>query len=322
MRTVRSTMAALAGVAMIVLLGAPSDVGAGSGPPPESIDIGSSPITGQSGNVLVATIHPPGGGEALGRICHPLDDPIDSLPEMNFSEVPVDEDPCGDPTPDALLPPGEYSVEAGVFEPGSMTPIRSLSARVTGVGTPLIDGSALSAHVLGDTDCDGDVDAVDALNDLRRVAALEPFAECVDVAGNVKCDDELAATDALFILRFVAALGNNYPEGCGPLLAAPNVLSPEDGTVFTNFPRRFDVDWEGVPGADSYVVQVDCQGCCTGGGFCTDGGRAYRTTTGIEDTTFEASIGGDNLGRFRVWALDANGRPGIASEWRTFQFNT
>lgn len=317
--TVRLTTA-LIGIALATLVAVPGSVDAG--PPLTAINIASSPITGQAGNVLVATIEPPGGGAALGRICYPIGDPIDGLPDTNFTQMPADDDPCGDPTPDSLLPPGDYTVSAGVFEPGSETPLRSLTAPIGDAGTPLIDGSALSAPALGDTDCDSDVDAVDALNVLRRIAALGPFAVCVELAGNVKCDDDLAATDALFILRFIAALANNYPAGCSPILGAPALLAPADGSIFNNFPREFDVDWEAVPGAAGYVVQVDCLHCCAIGDWCTDAGRGYRTTAGIEETSFVATMGGDNEGRVRVWAVDEDGRPGVPGPWRHFEFDT
>lgn len=68
----------------------------------------------------------------------------------------------------------------------------------------------------GDADCDGDVDAVDALMVLRRVAALEPFGDCV-ATGNVRCDDDIDAVDALFILRHVAALPVDLPAACLPI---------------------------------------------------------------------------------------------------------
>jgi Tol biopolymer transport system component len=65
----------------------------------------------------------------------------------------------------------------------------------------------------GDADCNGSVDAVDALMDLRYVAGLSSNG-CVPVAGNVKCDDGVDAVDALFILRFVAGLPVTLPQNC------------------------------------------------------------------------------------------------------------
>jgi hypothetical protein len=64
----------------------------------------------------------------------------------------------------------------------------------------------------GDSDCDGGVDAVDALHDLRYVAGVGS-APCIGV-GNVSCRDGLTSGDSLFILRFVANLPLNLPSGC------------------------------------------------------------------------------------------------------------
>lgn len=69
------------------------------------------------------------------------------------------------------------------------------------------------AGLAGDADCDEDVDAVDALQDLRFVAGFQPFADCIE-DGNVKCDDPIDAIDALFILRKTAGLPVNLPQGC------------------------------------------------------------------------------------------------------------
>jgi hypothetical protein len=65
----------------------------------------------------------------------------------------------------------------------------------------------------GDSDCDGGVDSVDALHDLRYVAGIGQPAACI-VVGNVSCLDGLTAVDSLFILRYVAQLPVNLPSGC------------------------------------------------------------------------------------------------------------
>jgi hypothetical protein len=69
--------------------------------------------------------------------------------------------------------------------------------------------------LFGDLDCDGDVDAVDALAILRFVAGLPPLVQqepCDDVGasgaafGDLDCDGDVDAVDALAVLRFVADL--------------------------------------------------------------------------------------------------------------------
>lgn len=69
------------------------------------------------------------------------------------------------------------------------------------------------AATSGDADCDGDVDSVDALQNLRFVADVKPFADCID-AGDVDCSGDVDTADALMILRYVAALPVDLPDGC------------------------------------------------------------------------------------------------------------
>jgi hypothetical protein len=73
--------------------------------------------------------------------------------------------------------------------------------------------------VCGDVDCDGDVDAVDALFILQYVVGLRsPSDECPPPEGHlylpgadVDCDDDVDAVDALFVLQHVVGL---RPELC------------------------------------------------------------------------------------------------------------
>ena len=67
--------------------------------------------------------------------------------------------------------------------------------------------------LLGDTDCDGDVDSVDALMVLKDTAGLPHSAACI-AEGDVDCDGDRDSVDALRILRHVAALSNPAPPGC------------------------------------------------------------------------------------------------------------
>lgn len=74
----------------------------------------------------------------------------------------------------------------------------------------------------GDVDCDGDVDAVDALFDLRWVADIEPFGDCTEEAGDTDCNGEIESTDALHILRHVGGFDPQTPPGCTPVGAVLN----------------------------------------------------------------------------------------------------
>jgi len=80
--------------------------------------------------------------------------------------------------------------------------------------------------------------------------------------------------------------------------------------------------WDPVAGASQYTVQVDCAGCCAGGQFCAEVGRGYRLAAGLADSEYTVSVGGDNLERWRVWAINDDGTPGDFSEWRTFDVDS
>ena len=88
-------------------------------------------------------------------------------------------------------------------------PTETPGPSVTPTGTP--SGKAL----FGDVNCDGSVDALDALAILRFTAGLPPLAQqepCPDVGaagaipGDLDCDGDVDAVDALAVLRHVAAL--------------------------------------------------------------------------------------------------------------------
>lgn len=66
---------------------------------------------------------------------------------------------------------------------------------------------------LGDLDCSGKVEFVDALAVLRFLVNIQRAPLCID-AGDVKCDGDIDSVDALQILRFLAGLGTVQEPGC------------------------------------------------------------------------------------------------------------
>jgi hypothetical protein len=112
-------------------------------------------------------------------------------------------------------------------------------------------------------------------------------------------------------------------EGLPKPLAAPQPLSPANGTEFDHFPRVTKLEWSAVPGAVSYAVEIDfCDGFVRK--KCSDPnkleGRALPPTSGIEGTSYEFSFLGAQPGRWRVWALDAHGWAGTKSDWFWFVY--
>jgi hypothetical protein len=85
----------------------------------------------------------------------------------------------------------------------------------------------------GDNNCDGEVQATDALVGLRFNGGLsvnqEPECPLLgsqiggassasgEVFGDMDCDQDVDSVDSLFILRWVAALTVNLPEGCAEI---------------------------------------------------------------------------------------------------------
>ncbi len=88
------------------------------------------------------------------------------------------------------------------------------------------DWGLIGGIARGDIDCNGKVDAVDALKLLRNVAGL-PVSQsepCPDIGsgapnpvGDINCSGVPDAVDALLVLRHVAGLPVSLPEGCPAL---------------------------------------------------------------------------------------------------------
>jgi hypothetical protein len=106
------------------------------------------------------------------------------------------------------------------------------------------------------------------------------------------------------------------PEG----LSAPKQLSPADGAVFSHYPRTTTLRWSAVPGAVKYTVQIDCYGCCEANKWCTNVGRNHKLVPNVEATSYTFDFVGAQPGAWRVWAVDATGREGPKSDWRTFKY--
>lgn len=101
---------------------------------------------------------------------------------------------------------------------------------------------------------------------------------------------------------------------------APRLLSPENGAVFSHYPRTTTLRWTSVPVAASYTVEVDCYHCCATSRWCTDVGRTWRISPDIRSTSYTFDFVGAQPGRWRVWAVDAYGNRGNVSGWRTFEY--
>src|SRR3989344_7575560 len=82
-------------------------------------------------------------------------------------------------------------------------------------GQQFINPNVGNEMTLGDVDCNGNINSVDALQVLRKVAGLIdnlPCEESADVDGN----NSINAVDALHILRFTAGLIDHFPAESTP----------------------------------------------------------------------------------------------------------
>jgi hypothetical protein len=132
----------------------------------------------------------------------------------------------------------------------------------------------------------------------------------------------------VFLRRSDAAAVKELSESekqVGVNLPAPVQLSPANNTVFDHYPRLTKIEWSPVEGAVSYSVEVDyCDGAFKNRSRCVDPQPNAITTnpptSGIENTSYEFEFVGAQPGRWRVWAVDKDGREGFKSSWRRFVY--
>lgn len=120
------------------------------------------------------------------------------------------------------------------------------------------------------------------------------------------------------------ALRKSRPGAPGAsALPAPRQTAPAEGAVFEHFPRTTVLEWEAVPGAASYTVEVEFFNVC-GGAPCPETSphqiNADPPQSGIEGTRYQFHFIGAQRGRWRVRAVGAGGRAGASSPWATFVY--
>lgn len=103
-------------------------------------------------------------------------------------------------------------------------------------------------------------------------------------------------------------------------LKAPRQIAPPDGSVFDHYPRTTVLQWSKIPGASSYVIEIDCYHCCEVDQWCTDIGQEWKITSDITSESFSTEFVGAQPGRWRVWAVDSNGVESPKSPWWVFRY--
>jgi hypothetical protein len=134
-------------------------------------------------------------------------------------------------------------------------------------------------------------------------------------------------TVRLLMKRRASAMSSAISEAekrTGINLPAPKQLPPENDQIFDYYPRRTRLEWEPVEGAVRYSVEVDYCQFKKGSNQCNDPQSLILpgnpSTSNLPTTTCEFQFVGKQPGRWRVWAIDKEGRDGFKSEWRTFVY--
>ncbi|MEA3325465.1 MAG: AbfB domain-containing protein [Euryarchaeota archaeon] len=97
-----------------------------------------------------------------------------------------------------------------------------------------------------------------------------------------------------------------------PPLAAPTQISPLNNSTFYHYPRRTVLKWEPVPRAASYTVEVEYKY-----------GNIWslsRRKSDIKATSYVFNFVGAQPGRWRVWAVGADGKASAKSGWWEFRY--
>ncbi|HKX27407.1 MAG TPA: redoxin domain-containing protein [Blastocatellia bacterium] len=102
-------------------------------------------------------------------------------------------------------------------------------------------------------------------------------------------------------------------------LPAPKLVAPASKSVFDHYPRETRLVWEMVSGAASYQVEIDFRSPSS-----PDWNNQLRGvsnwTAESKTTSHTFNFVGAQPGRWRVWAVDAEGRQGAKSEWWEFVY--
>jgi hypothetical protein len=111
----------------------------------------------------------------------------------------------------------------------------------------------------------------------------------------------------------------------GVYLPPPIQLTPAENDRFDHYPRTTTLKWDKVDGAVSYQVEVDY---CQDSSVLTECRRPAPLIFSlildkkpITKSNYRFDFVGAQPGRWRVWAIDKDGRSGFKSPWRMFSYS-
>jgi hypothetical protein len=103
-------------------------------------------------------------------------------------------------------------------------------------------------------------------------------------------------------------------------ITTPTQFSPANGSIFDHYPRTTTLEWEAVLGAMSYTVEIDRYHYCGIDQWCTDIGETWKIKSEIQTTSYAFNYVNTEPGRWRVWAVNANGQESVKSRWWYFEY--
>ena len=98
----------------------------------------------------------------------------------------------------------------------------------------------------------------------------------------------------------------------------PILRSPDDGSIFDNFPRKVDLAWDAVPAAAAYQLETEIQ---VNGPVPNSIKWVPLNSTSVSENHATIEFNGANWGRWRIYAVDKVGEETKKSDWRTFRFS-
>jgi hypothetical protein len=143
-------------------------------------------------------------------------------------------------------------------------------------------------------------------------------------AGDVRLDQvrfQIWAPDqnALLAESFVPVRYHFVAQAPG--LNAPAQLAPPPDSVVGPYPHATTLRWSGVPGAARYGVQIDFLHYCEPGRWCTEAATGNYGQVEATGTQYTFDFAWAQPVRWRVWAIDTQGRPGPKSPWWGFRYS-
>jgi len=166
------------------------------------------------------------------------------------------------------------------------------------------------------------------IDDATIIAKIESSKRQFDTSTDALIQLKQSGVSAPVLKAMVGAVIS--PPGAAPTVASvatvpvlpsgvPTPLTPADGSVFDNIPRKTTVSWTAISGAVEYRVEVDY----SFSGVWAPENPGHPTpprTYSSKSTSLSFNFVGAQPGRWRVSAIDGEGRRSEPSPWWNFRY--